>query len=169
MANQKMKSAQRNDYLKLSELREYLVVKSNDLIQKSRFALSLQEQRIVLYLINKIKPDDDVFEWQEFEIIEFCKVCRIDCANGKNYRNIKDTIQTLADKSAWIMVEGKDGEAEQIIVRWISKARIAPKSGMIKIKLDDDMKPYLLQLRKKFTQYRLYYTLAMRSQYSIRL
>lgn len=67
------------------------------------------------------------------------------------------------------MVEGKEREVEQIIVRWISKARIAPKSGMIKIKLDDDMKPYLLQLRKKFTQYRLYYTLAMRSQYSIRL
>ena len=164
-----MKSVQRNDYLKFSELREYLVVKSNDLIQKSRFALTLQEQRIVLYLISKIKPDDDALEWQEFEVIEFCKVCGIDCANGKNYKNIKDTILTLAEKSAWIMVEDKQGEEEQIIVRWISKARISPKSGRIKIKLDDDMKPYLLQLRKRFTQYRLYYTLAMRSQYSIRL
>ena len=31
------------------------------------------------------------------------------------------------------------------------------------------MKPYLLQLKERYTQYELLYTLAMRSQYSIRI
>ena len=35
-----------------------LVVKSNELIRKNRFSLSLTEQRIVLYLISKIKPNE---------------------------------------------------------------------------------------------------------------
>ncbi len=43
---------------KMMELRNYKVVKSNDLIQKSRFNLSLQEQKIILYLISKVKPED---------------------------------------------------------------------------------------------------------------
>jgi plasmid replication initiation protein len=39
----------------------------------------------------------------------------------------------------------------------------------VKLKLDEDMKPYLLELKENFTQYELIYTLAMRSQYSTRL
>ena len=41
--------------------REYNVVKSNILIQKSRFNFTAQEQKIILYLISKIKPEDKDF------------------------------------------------------------------------------------------------------------
>ena len=149
----------------LAEVRNHLVVKSNNLIQKSRFQLSLQEQKIILYLISKIKPDDEDLVHQDFSISEFCKVCGIDYGNGKNYKNVKDTIKTLADKSFWVVVE----DGSEVLMRWIQKARINKKSGLIKMRLDDDMKPYLLHLQQRFTQYELFYTLAMRSQYSIRL
>jgi plasmid replication initiation protein len=43
------------------------------------------------------------------------------------------------------------------------------KSGEIRIKMHDLMKPFVLQLKKKFTQYELVFTLAMKSRYSIRL
>lgn len=149
----------------LDELRSYKVVKSNDLIQKSRFQLSSQEQKIILYLISRIKPDDEDFVQQNFNIIEFCKICGMDYNNGKNYKNIKDTIRALADKSMWLMLE----KGEEILVRWIQKATINKRSGIIRMRLDEDMKPYLLQLQERFTQYELIYTVAMRSQYSIRL
>lgn len=151
--------------LKMTESRDYKVVKSNDLIQKSRFQLTLQEQKIILYVISKIKPNEEDFIILDFSIIEFCKVCGIDCDNGKNYKNVKNTIKALADKSVWIML----GSGTETLIRWINKAWINKKSGIIKIRLDDDMKPYLLQLQERFTQYELLYTLAMRSQYSIRL
>ena len=144
---------------------EYKVVKSNDLIQKSRFQLSVQEQKIILYVISKIKPDDENFIIQNIKITEFCRICGIDYDNGKNYKNIKDTIKTLADKSIWLALEN----GSESLIRWINKAWIHKKSGIIKIRLDDDMKPYLLQLQERFTQYELFYTLSMRSQYSIRL
>ena len=150
---------------RLSEMRDYKVVKSNDLIQKSRFQLALQEQKIVLYMISKIKPDDDSFMEQEFSVLEFCRVCGIETNSGKNYKNVKDAIKTLADKSVWIMLEN----GTETLVRWINKAWINKKSGIVKIRLDDDMKPYLLQLQERFTSYELLYTLAMKSQYSVRL
>lgn len=150
---------------RLSELRDYKVVKSNDLIQKSRFQLSLQEQKIILYMISKIKPDEEYFNIQNFSIKEFCRVCGIDNTNGKNYKNVKDAIKTLADKSVWIILEN----GTESLVRWINKAWINKKSGIIKIRLDDEMRPYLLQLQNRFTSYELLYTLAMKSQYSIRL
>jgi plasmid replication initiation protein len=42
-------------------------------------------------------------------------------------------------------------------------------SGNIKIQISRRMKPYLLFLKERYTQYELLYTLAMKSQYSIRL
>lgn len=48
-----------NKYL---ELRNKTVTKANDLIQKSRFNLSLQQQKIVLYLISQVTPFDEDFK-----------------------------------------------------------------------------------------------------------
>jgi hypothetical protein len=68
--------------------RNYRVVKHNDLIQRSRYDLGTQEQKIILYLITKIKPEDSVLKLYEFNIQEFCEVCGIDMESGQNYANL---------------------------------------------------------------------------------
>lgn len=161
----KIKNRIYDEYTQISDLRHYKVVKSNDLIQKSRFYLSLQEQKIVLYLISKIKPEDLELKEQYFEIRNFCKVCGLDNDNGANYKYIKQTLKGLRDKSIWVTLEN----GSETTLGWIDKITINRNSGIIAIKIDAMMKPYLLQLQKQFTQYELFYTLAMRSQYSIRL
>lgn len=153
------------DY-KILEQREYSVIKSNTLIQKTRFELSLQEQKMILRLIQMIKPDDTELKLYEFKIKDFCEFCGIDNANGKNYINIKNTLKKLADKSYWVTID--DAGAETLL-RWIERPYINKNSGMIKVKLDEMMKPFLLQLKEYFTQYSLYYTIAMKSKYSIRV
>jgi plasmid replication initiation protein len=160
-----MSDEQKNYDHELSQLRDYKVIKSNDLIQKSRFDLGTQEQKIVLYLISKIRPEDTELHEYEFSIVEFCKICGIDYANGKNYDNIKKTIKTLNDKSIWVTLN----DGGETTMRWIERPYINKNSGVIKIKLDELMKPYLLQMQERFTQYELLYTLPMKSQYAIRL
>ena len=152
----------------LQILREYQVVKNNDLIQKSRHQLNAQEQKIILYLITKIKPEDVDFKLYDFKIQEFCEVCGIDMTNGGNYTYLKETIKNLSDKSNWATII-KDGRKTETILRWIEKAYIDEESGTIQIRIDNDMKPYLLELKSHFTAYNLYYILAMKSKYSIRL
>lgn len=158
----------KEEYQKNSEIMEkrgYLVVKSNTLIQKSRFSLSTQAQKCILYIISKIVPEDMDFKEVDFKISEFCEVCGLDKNNGANYKYIKQTLKEIRDKSIW--VELQDGSENTL--SWINSVNISRQSGTVKLKIDDLMKPYLLQLSEKFTRYELLYTLAMKSQYSIRL
>ena len=150
---------------KLQEVRSYKIVKANDLIQKSRYNLQLQEQKIILYLISKIKPEDMELKEHLFEIKDFCTVCGLDSDNGANYQYIKQTLKNLRDKSIWVTLS----DGSETTLAWIDKITINKNSGAVKIKIDDMMKPYLLQLKERYTQYELLYTLAMKSQYSLRL
>lgn len=140
-----------------------VVVKHNDLVNKTRFNLTLQEQRIILYLISKIKPQDKEFTDYEFSVLEFCELVGIECPKG-SYTKLKKTLVSLKNKSFLL-------EDEKTIrtVDWISKAVIEKDSGIIKIRLDEDLKPYLIDLKNNFTKYELYYILSFKSQYSIRL
>lgn len=154
-----------NDKRKINEKRNYSVVKANELIQNSRFNLSMQEQKIVLFLISKIKPTDTEIKEQEFDIKEFCQICGIDDDNGKNYQDLKESIRGLSTKNNWIKID----EKTERLFFWISDAIIIRDDGIIKLKLHESIKPYIIQLREKFTQCGLIYTLGMRSQYSIRI
>lgn len=143
--------------------RTELVVKSNDLIRKSRYSLTVQQQKIILYLISKIKPEDTEFELYSFIVREFCDVCGIEYSG--NYSVLMDTIKTLADKSIWINLPN----GEKTIARWIEKPYINEGNSTIRIKMDKDMMPYLLQLKGNFTQFDLMSTLAMKSKNTIRI
>ena len=149
---------------KYLEIRKNTVVKANDLIQKSRFSLSLQQQKVVLYLISQITPIDEDFKLYEFSIVEFCKVCGIDYDSGKNYADLKEAVKEIADKSIWVKLDN----GKETLLRWIEKPYLDEHSGTIQIKLDKDMKPFLLQLKENFTQYELLWTLNFKSKYSIR-
>lgn len=142
--------------------RDLEVVKANQLIQKSRFDLTLQQQKIVLYLISKIRLEDEDFQLYEFDIKEFSKVCGF---TGNNYALLKDSIKAIADKSLWVKLDN----GKETLLRWIEKPYIDYNKGIVQIKLDRDMKPYLLQLKKDFTKYELLWILAFSCKYSIRL
>lgn len=149
----------------MSTLRNRAVVKSNDLIQHSRFSLSLQQQKILLYVISHISYSDTEFEEYAFDISDFCRVCGIDYTSGKNYQDLKAAIKEISDKSLWVKID----EKKETLLRWIEKPTIEKDSGVIKIRLDKDMKPYLLQLKKNFTSYELLWALRFKSKYALRL
>ncbi len=165
-----MKKETKDNYVML---RDRQVVKANDLIQKSRFSLSLLQQKIVLYLISQINTYDEDFKEYEFDIRTFCKVCDIECDSGRNYANLKEQIQQIRDKSLWVRLP----DGRETLLSWIEKASIVFRetddkyipTGRLKIRLDNDMKPYLLRLKENFTKYELIYTLHFKSKYSIRL
>lgn len=143
--------------------RDYMVVKHNKIIQKSRHNLSVQEQKIILYLISKIKPEDTEFDLYEFKISEFCKICGIEY-NGKNYNDLKESILNLSNKGFWAFIDNNT----ETIMRWVEKAYITKGKGTISIRLDNDLRPYLLQIKAHFTQFSMYNTLAMKNKYTIR-
>ncbi len=116
-------------------------------------------------MISQVDTRKDDFDILEFSIIDFCKRCGIDYENGGNYASLKRHIKDIADKSIWIEIEN----GQETLLRWIEKPYIDKRNGTIRLRLDRDMKPFLLQLKANFTQYELVYTLLYKSKYSSRL
>lgn len=142
-------------------------MKSNELIQKSRYELSLTEQKTIAYICSMIKPmTDDTYQLDyEMNIRDYCKICGIDYDNGKNYIEVKKTLKKLADRSMWLVLE----DGSETLIRWLDRVTTNKRCGNAKIRLDDRLIPYLFDLKEKFTQYQLYNILAMKSGFSVRL
>lgn len=171
MKNEKQRE-QVEKVLKISEERNYYAVKSNKIIQRQVYSirearndsLSLAEQKALLYIISKIKPEEEELKEQQFSIKEFYSICGIEATTGNNYRNLKETITKLASRVMWL-TEGKT----MTTVRWIDKAKIDTGNGIITIRLDPDLKPYLLMLSRNYTKIPLHDIIKMKSKYGIML
>lgn len=140
-----------------------LVVKSNEIIQKSRYKLSTQQQKLILYLISKITPYDEEFKEYILDLKDICQILNIDI-NSANYFRFRESIQKIADTSFWLCIDGVDK-----LYRWIDDVEINKNDTSVKIKLDEDLKPFLLQLKDNYTIYKLEKVLCFNSKYSFRL
>lgn len=157
------------EHIEVLTSRENKVVKHNDIVQKSRFELSLVEQKTINFLVSLIKPKKDIADIQpleyEFEIIDYCKICGIDYANGRAYNDVKSTLKKLRDKSVWVTLP----DGTETTVSWINKVYTNKRSGHAKIRFDEDMAPYLFELCANTTRYELLNVLPMKSKYSVRM
>jgi plasmid replication initiation protein len=147
----------------LSDNRQQLVVKSNDLIQRTRYDLSLQEQKIVLYVISKIKPTDEELQEYSFTMRELCEMCGIE-AIGQNFENMWQSIVALNEKT----IEFEDNRYRGN-PRWIEMPIMDKLTREIRIRFHPLLRPYLIALHENFTQYELSSILIMRSRYSVRM
>lgn len=146
----------------LESERTQLVVKDNDLIQKVRYNLTVNQQKIIAYLISKIKPLDQDLQKYEISIQDFCELCGIN--KSYFYTEVKEIIDNLDSKSFWVETNEKIFK-----FRWFSEFEIIKGSGRINIVLNSNIKKYLIDLKQNFTQYELYNILALKGKYSIRL
>lgn len=153
-----------SDLGKIEKERSLMIAKSNQMIRKSRYSLTTVEQKIIIFLFSKIKPEDTDLTEYLFEIKHFCDVCGIDYANGGNYKYVKSVIKELADNSFWI----EDENGTETLCRWIRKVSLNKGTGRGVMKLDETILNHAIGLIKKgdFTQYMMIYTLPMKGQYS---
>lgn len=155
------------DNIKININKEnYKVVKSNYLIQKMAHTLTAQEQKIILYLISQIKPENIELPKYKIKLLDFLSICNIS-RSGKKYKQLKDTLIQLSNKCFWsIDIEKPQNE---FIMRWVSNVYIDNINNCVEIELSQYLKPYLLELKEKFTVYKLKNILQMKSKYSINL
>ncbi len=138
-----------------------VVVKSNYLIEAS-YRLSLQEQRLILLMVSKIKPDDRNFHVYQIAIKDFNRIVGI--IGEASYQRTKELTKKLLERSLQII---KDNSTLQ--VSWLSSAEYFEGKGYVELSFDPKLKPYLLQLKEFFTRYRLQHVIRLKSAYSIKL
>ncbi|CAG7651230.1 replication initiation protein [Paenibacillus allorhizosphaerae] len=135
-----------------------LVVKSNDLVEAS-YKLNLVELRIVFALIATVSPDDTNFKRYQFKVSDFAKL--IGVKNKNIYTQIKEYTYGLMSKPFYI--------GENLQVNWLASAEYLPNEGIIELEFSEKLKPFLLQLKEKFTAFKLKDILKLKSAYSMRI
>jgi len=142
--------------------RNYLVTKSNYFIKNSSYDLSLEEQKLILTLASMVQPTDEEFKPYNFRIADFMDLLGV--ADKSKYTQIPKITKDLMKK----VFEIREGN-KIIQTAWISGVIYEKGSGMVTLKFNPDLKPYMLQLKENFTQYQLANVLMMRSKYSPRI
>ena len=141
--------------------KNYLVTKSNSLITAS-YDLSLQEQKLILSLASMVQPTDEEFKEYKFKIKDFMSLLEIETKT--KYTEIPKITKELM-KKVFEVREGRD----VIQLSWLSSARYKTGEGVVILKFDSSLKPYMLQLKELYTSYRLENILLLKSKYSLRL
>lgn len=166
----------------------YPVTKGNQLIQNSRYNLTLQQQKLVAYTISKIKPNQENFEWLDISVQDFNALCGKTGNPGSNdYVIFRDSIMGLSETFFLEELEtDEDGNAKRdkngnfikktTNVNWIdfeleervnSKGEVVASRG--RIKLNEKLNRHLIGLKGVYTSYSLQFILPMKSKFSIRL
>jgi len=142
---------------------KHLVVKDNKLIQAS-YKLGSVEQKIVLSIISKINMNDKEFNLLTFDLDYFAEHIGIKSHKGwLDY--LEETLIKLRRKTIVIHEPGD----RRIIAGWLSAGIIDPEKKKITIEMSNILKPYLLQLKEKFTRYQLKAVMNLSGSYSFRI
>ena len=147
---------------KLTDQYFSVVKKSNLMIRKARYTLSLQQQKILCYLIAHLSENDTQETEKKFDIKTFFDFMEVD---SKSYERVRENLKCLRDKSWWIA----NPDGSESTVSFLSKVRTNKQNGTVYINFDKDILPFLQQLKTQYTTYKIYYIMTMKSQYSIRL
>jgi plasmid replication initiation protein len=136
-----------------------LIRKSNNLIE-ARYNFDVWEMRLFLILISQIRRDDTDFGEYRIFYRDVAKTFGLNLKRG--YAEIRDAAKSLLDKKFYVDTV-VDGFQRQNIYHIIRKINILKdgqegKVGVenqeyIDVKIEDEMKPLLLQLQRSFTTY----------------
>lgn len=144
---------------------EYKVSQHHALIESYHIVnpLKLQHYRIILTAISTIQQGDTEFHTYKIAVKELLKLFNI---TDKNHTLIEKACEELVGKGIKI----KD-EKGWTMYPWFQKIRYYKNEGVIEFEFPNDLKPYLLELKKKegFTSYRLENVLRLSSVYSQRI
>jgi plasmid replication initiation protein len=136
-----------------------LIRKSNDLIE-SRFKFDIWEMRIFLMLITQIRRDDNDFNVYRIWYRDVANTFNLNRKRG--YDMLRQAVKSLMNKSFYVQYSdnGKPREAQYHILRKIDYSLLDndamnENQEYVDVRIEEEMKPFLLQLQKSFTTYEI--------------
>lgn len=147
------------------------IKKSNELVE-ARYKFDIWETRLFTRMLMMIDRDDKDFHEYRIYLTDLIKDFGLDRSNA-SYERLKMGAMKLMTKIIQVVRETKDGPMEfstPIVVGVDNPLNPEPGDGeFIDMSFHPKMKPFLLELREKFTMYDVRNILKLPSSYSIRI
>lgn len=144
--------------LKLNK--DYCVVSANDLI-KGKQRMTIQESKLLYIAISQVVKEDKDFKTYTTTIPELAEFLGITSDNL--YRDIDKITDNLLQRFVKIKIDKNKWKKFQ----WVNRADY--DNGVLTLRLSDDIKPYLLDLEKHYSQFVLSTMLTFKSYYASRI
>lgn len=142
-----------------------VVAKANDLV-RARHNFSTAEQRIFVAMVAQLDRESEEFGVQEVPL----RTISSEKNESDLYRRIDLITDQLLDEVVEIRTEDERGDEDGFIkYNVFSRCQYEKGSGVIRAKFTEDMRPFLLKLKKKFTLYLITVFLRLRSKYSTQI
>ncbi len=146
-----------------------VIIKSNRLIESS-YKLTTNEQKLILIFASLVKTDDKDFKTYKVQVKDLIE--KLDLQKSKSaYEELKKITLNLMKKVIIINVPSDDNsnQLDTIQLNWFSSVKYLNGRGIIEAHFDPTLKPFLLNLKERFTSYKLQNIICMNSSYSIRI
>lgn len=149
---------------KTEDYRGYQLVYQGNRLIEAKYDLTLQEKRLILFAMSKIKPEKFKVEPITFSCSELSELCGL--TGESHYSELKKTTAKLMSR---VFVVRNLDEQTYTQLNWVTRSRYHEKEGTVEIKFNDDLGDFLIDLKKNFTAIPLAQTLSLSSLYAIRM
>lgn len=129
---------------------------------EANYKLGVTEQKIILCLASNIQPTDSDFKTYTLPIKEFNRLLGL--KGTPKYSELRKITKELMQKVFEVRIRNK-----VIQVAWLSYVAYNESDGTIDIRFDPFLRPFLLQLKREFTSYKLENVVKLKSSYAIRI
>ena len=142
------------------KMKDRKIVKQDYHLVNAKYKLDTSEIKFIMTVLSQIDMDDKEFKTYEISVSDLESKLQ----SEQNETRLKQFSKKLMSKP--LEVPTNDG---WIIFNWFSKIQYVRGKSKFIVRIDDDLKPYLLELKERFVKFNLGYILPLSSNYSIRL
>jgi len=144
---------------------ENLTVVKNNAIVEAGYRLSVYESRILLTCISKVDSIGEIGVNDTFTV----SVEDLAGLTGTKGKSVYEYLECAADKLLSRLITINLQNNETLKTHWVSSVKYIPNAGMVELQFAQKIIPYISQIRREFTQYKLRNILMFKSNYSIRI
>lgn len=154
------KKIEKNEIVEVRNLSNRNTITQANAMINSKYTLNLSEQRLILFAIAQIDSvNDESFFKFSCTVKELEKELSIELKESR----LKDLAVNILKKPLLI----KEG-INWIACNWFSSFKYYGGEARIEFKISDDLIPYLLKLKEKFTTYSLEVAIQFQGKYTTR-
>ena len=140
---------------------EYIVSQSNELISTPQ-NLTANEKKIIFTLASLVQPEDENFRTHRIRVKDLADMMGIVSSNF--YKKVEETVTELQKKTVVIQ-----SDKSKLVVNWLSSSEYFRGKGFVELEFSEKLRPYLLDLKRNYTGFKLTNVLSLQSAYSVRI
>lgn len=137
-----------------------LEIRQHNAITTARYEMTACEMDIVFYLLSLLRKEDRIGTFYRVKVMELQNLT----GRQWNYQQFLEATSTLRTRE-YVFEDGK----RLLQVGLLASAEYLKGEGVIELEISEKMRPYLIDLKRNFTSFRLQAAFSLSSKYAKRI